>query len=233
LSHEPETGFNRLQWNLDTKGVRSPQMPKPRPGAPEPGGLRVLPGTFKVVFTFGTFKDSTTVTVIDDPRQIFSVEDREKAATFARDVMKRVEKATQATDRLREAQETLELITKQLTAAQLNPSVKKEDLLKKGTAVKDSLKSILDFFVPDFSDKQGIFRTNTSVSAVLGSAGWGSIGARTEPGNTLIFTLEEADRRLALGLARVNAFFAGSWKEFEDAVKAANPNPFKEYKPIE
>jgi hypothetical protein len=62
-----ENGLNRFSWNLNQKGVQSPSRDQPR-GSSEPGGLTVLPGTYKVRMTFGDKKDSTNVTVKDDPR---------------------------------------------------------------------------------------------------------------------------------------------------------------------
>ncbi|MBL7747333.1 MAG: hypothetical protein JNM19_07910, partial [Chitinophagaceae bacterium] len=63
-----DTGFNRMYWGMEEKGVRQPGSAKPAPGAPEPGGFQVLPGTYKLVMSYARASDSTYVTVKDDPR---------------------------------------------------------------------------------------------------------------------------------------------------------------------
>src|SRR6185437_14992466 len=63
-----DSGFNRDYWGMDEKGDRQPGSPKPQRDAPEPGGLQVMPGTYKVVITYARASDSTFITVKDDPR---------------------------------------------------------------------------------------------------------------------------------------------------------------------
>ena len=53
---------------MEEKGFRFPGSPKPIPGAAEPGGLQVLPGTYKLVITLNQESDSTYITIKDDPR---------------------------------------------------------------------------------------------------------------------------------------------------------------------
>ncbi|MEZ4841628.1 MAG: hypothetical protein R2821_08995 [Flavobacteriaceae bacterium] len=62
-----ENGLHRTFWGLDEKGVRGPSRREPR-GNREPGGVTVLPGTYKVVLEYADTKDSTNVTVAYDPR---------------------------------------------------------------------------------------------------------------------------------------------------------------------
>jgi hypothetical protein len=54
-----DSGFNRSYWGMEEKGYRQPGSLKPRPGAPEPAGLTVLPGTYKIVISSGRDSDST------------------------------------------------------------------------------------------------------------------------------------------------------------------------------
>ena len=68
LKWKADTGMNRQFWGMEERGFRAPGTPKPRPGAPEPAGLQVFPGTYKLVLTLGKDSDSTMVTIKDDPR---------------------------------------------------------------------------------------------------------------------------------------------------------------------
>jgi len=69
-----------LRWGVDSgfqtasigawkkKDLVNLVHPNPQPGAIEPGGFQVLPGTYKLVITYARASDSTFVTVKDDPR---------------------------------------------------------------------------------------------------------------------------------------------------------------------
>ncbi len=67
-SRKPKNGLNRVYWRMNQKGVSYPSRRAPRKDAPEPPGAQVLPGTYKVVYTYGNVKDSTTIEVKGDPR---------------------------------------------------------------------------------------------------------------------------------------------------------------------
>ena len=51
-------GMNRISWNPDAKGVDFPRRETPKEKS-EPGGMPLLPGTYKMVFELGDHKDST------------------------------------------------------------------------------------------------------------------------------------------------------------------------------
>ncbi|MEM6377935.1 MAG: hypothetical protein AAF705_06965, partial [Bacteroidota bacterium] len=68
-----DTGMNRVYWPMNRDGVAGPSRRDPRPDADPPYGPSVLPGTYKVVVSFGDFKDSTMVNVKADPRLEFTM----------------------------------------------------------------------------------------------------------------------------------------------------------------
>ena len=100
---ETKPGMNRTSWGLERKGVRWPGTPKPAPGAPEPGGPWVLPGTYTVRVSNGKYADSATVTVKLDPRVSVTEADLQSNNALLERIRSRIETATEATDRLNDA----------------------------------------------------------------------------------------------------------------------------------
>jgi photosystem II stability/assembly factor-like uncharacterized protein len=240
LRVEPETGFNRISWMMDEAGVRMPGMDGPGGGRFgggdfEPGGVRVMPGIYKVRFTYGTAKDSTMVTVIDDPRYTFSKEEmagREAVREFTKkEVYKRINAATAAVTRLNEAKTTAENIGKAIPMDRRDSAA--VNLRNEAKAMQDSVKAIINLFSQDNSDKQGIVRTSDDIANAIMTVMRVAASGRTQVPTTATEQLVVADKKLAEGLARVNGFFDVSWKKFQENWKAANLTPFKEYKPIE
>ncbi|MEL6863121.1 MAG: hypothetical protein AAFP19_01825 [Bacteroidota bacterium] len=54
-----KAGINRIYWGLYRKGVRFPSHRPTKPDADDPWGPSVLPGTYKVLMTYGDYKDSS------------------------------------------------------------------------------------------------------------------------------------------------------------------------------
>ncbi|QXD15853.1 hypothetical protein GQ464_002575 [Rhodocaloribacter litoris] len=222
-----EPGLNRIHWELDRRGVRFPGQPKPKPDAAEPGGPRVLPGTYTVRVRHGDHRDSTTVTVHPDPRI-----DYDPAALAARDAlirrwMDRVALATEAADRLREAKEAVEMVNKQLGDRDDETA---KSLKERGKAVLDSLKAIEEQIRG--KEVQGIRRDPEVLTARLQTASRYLQSAYDAPGQADRIALDAAEAKLREVLDATNAFFAGPWAAYRQAVEAAGVSPFRTYEPL-
>jgi len=231
--HGPaEEGLNRTTWGLNRTGVRQPGTSEAeaerRDGAP--AGPQVAPGRYTAHVTYRGHTDSTMVQVRPDPRVDGSMTEAEREARRALydRLMARTETATEAADRIRAAQRTLDEVMSQLegrsdsTAAQARST---------GQAMADSLDSLLHAFVP--KEYEGIVDTPTLVTSRLGQVGF-YLGTEGDgPTETERIVLERAEQRLRVVLDRVNAFFADDWPAFKRAVKKANPSFFEKQEPIE
>ena len=97
-----KNGVHRTFWYMDEKGV-SGMSRRDRRGNSEPGGVTVMPGTYKVRFTYGGQKDSTSIEVRYDPR----IEMSQTAIKSQYDALKGLESkysmGTKAVDRLKES----------------------------------------------------------------------------------------------------------------------------------
>ena len=71
-------GLNRITWDLRRDGFRRPDTgsSEEEDSAFRPSGILVLPGTYRLTVTFGDYEESATVTVLADPREEATPEDR-------------------------------------------------------------------------------------------------------------------------------------------------------------
>jgi photosystem II stability/assembly factor-like uncharacterized protein len=231
LRWNADTGFNRQYWGMEEKGVRQPGSLKPQPGAPEPGGFQVLPGTYKIVLTYARNSDSAFITVNDDPR----LGDRNSIKIAQRKMYERLrktaEKLTEGTDRLTEAEEVLTKIQAQTRGLE---GKEIDSLRRTTTKMQDEIKSIRESISGKTSDRQGITRNPFEITALtqLQIANQ-SIGSKmVEPGPQVEVLVGNAEKTIGDVIARINTFFEGKWKDYRALVESTKVNLFKEYKPL-
>jgi broad specificity phosphatase PhoE len=142
-------------------------------------------------------------------------------------LMARVETATEAADRLRAAQQTIEQVNSQLEGRDDSTAATARE---KGRAMADSVDALLHEILP--REYEGIRDDPTLVDARLDNVGF-YLGTEDEaPSETERIVLERAEQRLRMALDRINGFFADDWPAYKQAVEAANPGFFNEYEPL-
>jgi hypothetical protein len=231
LKWKADTGFNRQYWNMEEKGFRTPGSPKPKPGAPEPGGFQVLPGTYKVVMQLGKDADSAYVTVKDDPRLGNRNDVKIAQRKMYERLRKSADKLTEGMDRLTESEEVCTKITAQLKDLE----GKEMDSLRKSTKVmQDSLKAIRDFISGKTSEKQGINRDPGNTVMRTMQIAQGYIGGKSvAPGEQEEKLVKNAEIMIGLTVQRINNFYSTKWKAYKEQAEGTKVNLFKDYKPIE
>lgn len=227
-----DSGFNRLYWGMEEKGFRQPGSPKPQPGASEPGGFQVLPGTYKLVMSYSGSMDSTFITVKDDPRlgnrNDIKIAQRNMFARFR----KSSDKLVTAMDQLTESEEVLNKVLAQTKGVEGKDV---DSLRKASNKMLDEIKAFRETINGKTSDKQGLSRNpfEVTVMSILQTAQQ-SIGSKmVAPGpqvEALVATAEKAIRDI---VDKINGFYAGKWKAYREQVEATKVNLFKDYKPIE
>ncbi|TAL50884.1 MAG: hypothetical protein EPN92_01245 [Chitinophagaceae bacterium] len=232
LRWDIDSGFNRQYWGMEEKGVRQPGSSKPQPGDQEPGGLQVLPGTYKLVVTYARASDSTYITVKDDPR--FGNRNDIKIAQrkmYDR-LRKTAEKLTEGMDRLTEAEEVCTKMQSQLKGIEGKDA---DSLLKTTTKMQDEIKAIREFISGKTSEKQGIGRNPFEVTVMSQlQLAQQSIGSKmVAPGQQEETLLTNAEKAVGGALQKINGFFDGKWKDYRGQVEGTKVNLFKDYKPIE
>jgi hypothetical protein len=131
-----ENGLQRWTWNLRSAGIQRPSMSREkRENASDPGsGPEVKPGRYLLVYEFGPHRDSSYVTVHDDPRAERSDADWIAQHAFAAEVSGVMSQLDSAVTKLREAKKRLNLMEKLVAANDDTASSK---------AVRDDIKAAL------------------------------------------------------------------------------------------
>jgi len=227
-----DSGFNRQYWGMEEKGIRQPGSPKPKPDAPEPGGLQVLPGTYKLVIDYAGAADSTFVTIKDDPRLGDRREIRMAQRVLYDRLRKSTDKLTEGMDRLTESEEICGKIKTQLNEIEGKDA---DSLRKVTTKMQDEIKSLREFINGKTSERQGLARNpfDVTVMSQLREAQQ-SIGSKmVAPGEQEEGRVSNAEKAVAEALRKINAFTDGKWKDYRNLAEGTKVNLFKDYKPIQ
>lgn len=228
LKGSVEPGLNRVTWTLNRKGTRFPGSPEPGPNANEPGGPPVLPGTYTVHISYGDETATTQVTVMADSRLEVSLADMEAKNALRMRMLERMERATEAVDRLRDAQETIDTINKLLSDRTDDEAKATKD---SGKAMTDSIK-VLRELVNNPSDTKGIRGNPLILSSRLGAASGYLNSSWEAPTETNRIAVAQAEESLQAVIDAVNAFFADHWPTYQETVDAANISFFESYTPL-
>jgi len=227
-----DTGFNRNYWGMEEKGFRQPGSPKPAPGAQEPGGFTVLPGTYKLVMTYSRVSDSTFIVIKDDPR-LGNRNDIKIAQRKMYDrLRKSADKLTAGMDQLTESEELLTKMQAQLRGVEGKDA---DSLRKSTTKMQDEIKAIRELISGKTSDKQGLSRNPFEITVMTQmQTATQSIGSKmVAPGAQPEKLVENAEKSIKEAVDKINAFYSGKWKDYRQQVEGTKVNLFKDYKPIE
>jgi uncharacterized membrane protein YgcG len=227
-----DSGFNRNYWGFEEKGFRQPGSPKPLPGATEPGGFQVLPGTYKVVITYARTSDSTFITVKDDPR----IGNKDEIKLAQRKLYDRLRKsADKLTTGMDELSESEELLTKMQTQLRGVEGKDADTLRKATTKMQDEIKNIREYINGKTSDRQGLSRSPFEITVMTQlQTAQQAIGSKmVVPGVQTVQLVENAEKSVMAAVDKINVFYSDAWKKYRQLVEATKVNLFKDYKPIE
>ena len=155
LKAEPDSGYNVVYWNLETKGVRFPSKEDPKKDQEEEGnGPQVKPGTYKIIYQFNEFKDSSAVDVTLQPGLNWSENNHNEYERLWKEMAEVVSQSEKAYAQLRAAEKSIALVREALTFAddsvkklmntRMDTMDKKILLIKEGYFGQENLKGIND-----------------------------------------------------------------------------------------
>lgn len=224
-----ENGINRITWSLNQKGVRGPSRDKPRGGASEPGGINVMPGIYKIRMTIGNQKDSTQITVKDDPRFNTPVSILEARKGMLEELENILALASKATDRLRESLDLANEFEKKMKDSKKDELKQAQDRTK---AMKDSINILFDALLGKKDERQGIlFDYTTPISRVHTAQQYirSTRGPITETDQRVS---KQAEEKVMGVVERVNAFYSTQWAEYRTFMEKVSLPIFKDYEPL-
>jgi len=223
-----DSGFNRMYWNFDTKGIRQPGSPKPRPNAPEQGGgWAVAPGTYKATITLGKVSDSTMITVAADPRIPFAKDIYDAKKKMAERLMLSVDKLTAAVDKIADAEEVLTKMDAQLRGVEGKEA---DSLRNEAKKIRDEIKKIREsIFGRSAENRQGITRfadiTTTSIIQTARGEIGNKLAAPTAQTERLV---AEAETAVNESINRINEFVNSKWAAYRKLVESMPVKLFKD-----
>ncbi len=224
-----DSGMVRTNWNMRHDGVRIPSRRPSRPNDDLPAGYEVLPGKYKLVFTFGKLKDSTTVVVHDDPRMGDRTQQRIAHQEGYKEFYKLVKSAADGWDRLQEGKRVVRLVNDALVNA---PDSVKRDLAKVGKGITDKITELEKrYMVPE--GLKGIQRDPNNLTGTMQQVTNYIDASEGAPNASAKVLMEKSRTELTAIISEINKLFAEDISKLKEKVEAANSSLFKDYKPIE
>ena len=222
-------GINRISWSPNAKGVDFPRRNTPKEKT-EPGGMPILPGTYKIVFDYKGQKDSTMLNVELDPRVDHSEYDTPAKAAAFKNFYSKVEKVTEGFDNLKAAKKSMKL-HKEIIAVQ-EDTIKKEHmkLHKEITGQLDSLMNL--YLLPESKKVEYKDDSHTLMTKLFNARRFlgTSTAGPTENGS---YAVAKAEREATEVIGGINEFFDTEWKDYLSKIKALKLDIFKEFDRIE
>lgn len=230
FSRKLKPGMNRIGWNMNRNGVRFPSWQEPKKDSDPPGnGAPVVPGTYKMIFDYQGNKDSLEVEVKLDPRLDLTASQVAEKEKMVRAFYGTIETASDAFNRLKEANKTIDLVNKQMENA---PDSIRTQIKEMGSTLQDSIKTLQHLFISP-EDAKGIQRRDDRINSYLGTAQRYLFNAQGQPSQMADIAQEQAQKKLTKALKLINDLFEKDWPSYQDKVEAAKPPLFKSYERIE
>ncbi|MCP9236983.1 hypothetical protein [Lewinella sp. JB7] len=223
FTHKPQWGMNRMSWNMRRDGINYPSRREVKEDADTPSGLPVVPGTYRILMTYGNHTDETIVTVQADPRDHYTGSTRyaERDRMYA-ELETEVKKVGDAFDRLQNARKSITRVEGAMADA---PKAVKDSLIKEGKEIIKRIAELEEIYT-EAEDLKGIQRNPTNLESKLFSARRYISQIEGQPSQMARFTLDQFQQSAADFTERVDAFFRNDFAEYQRKVEAANLSLF-------
>ncbi|MEM8938890.1 MAG: hypothetical protein AAGC64_06050 [Bacteroidota bacterium] len=229
FSAPEENGIHRTFWYMEEKGVERISR-KNRDKNKEPEGVTVLPGTYKVRFTYGDQMDSANVEVEYDPRIDLSDGAIQAQYTALKKLESKYSLAAKAVDRLKESMDVAKDIQTKLKKKD-KEGYKEHIEMAKNTI--DTLNRMLDVFLGEEDDRQGITRSQpNNVNNFYFSAYRYVANALHAPGDTENKLTRKFEDELVKAMEMINGYYKEDWPKFRETTENLDTSPFKDYEEI-
>ena len=189
----------------------------------------MLPGTYHLIVSYGTYKDSTVVAVKSDPRLNVSIEDLKARDAAYREMDKITKSAAAIAERLRDASNTIKRVD---AALGLVPDSTKQQMAKLGKAMQDSITQIEKMIWGEGGSKIAPY-PNPTLQRSMGAAMQYLRALDGTPNQAAIRTMEVARKHTASILEIVNTFMEKDFAAYKAKVEAVSYSLFKSAEPLQ
>ena len=230
LKTPEKSGFHKLSWRLDEKGIPYISRKNSRTSNAEPGGIDVLPGDYKIKVHYGEHTDSSMIKVLFDPR--IDISQQELIEKY--DALKALEKSEMkmyvAVNRLKEG---LKLADKFKADFEDLDSVLYISEIELCQNIQDSINVLLDHFFGEEDERQGItMRSDKTLMSLYRQAFRYTANAGHTPTSTEYALISKFESHLVQVLENVNGFYEKDWLNFRTTIEQLSFNPFMDYEKI-
>jgi photosystem II stability/assembly factor-like uncharacterized protein len=225
-----DTGFNKKVWRMNEKGFRRPGSAKPKPTDEEPSGDAVLPGKYKIVIHFNKEADSSFITVKADPRKVDNTDIILAQKKLSAQLIKTADKLTQGMDQLTDAED----ITKKYEAQLKDIETPMADSIRKQCKnIQDEIKSINDYIKGKKIERQGYGQIPQETVLTAFDEALDNINDKNvKPTNNDELLVKKAEGKIEEAISKINIFFSGKWKAYQNLIENNKVDLFKEFKQL-
>ena len=219
-----ENGVHHWRWSMTEKGIQYPSK-KINKSTREPSGVRVLPGTFRAILSYGDLNSEQTIKIEHDPRTNFNVENEKDIYTASKTLETYLKVAAKATKQLAQSKQ---IVNEFLKSLKNKDEEGLEQEIEHSKEVSDKIENLFELFFGKEDERQGITSDpNVTVLERLGTASYYVSTRQNGLTNTEYTLIKNAKSALQNALQKVNAFFEKDWEAYETAVKTIDLSPFK------
>ena len=218
-------GMNRVYWGMERNGPKFPSLGNRRfGGGGSPGGPQVLPGDYKVVMSYGKYKDSTNVKVNIDPRAEYTISDLEAKEEIIEEYMDMVNEVAESVENLTNAEKSIKNINTMMSSL---PDSTQKHLKKRGEEMTKTINELRELFVSprDFKGIDGtprllwgIFMSSAYINSINGA-----------PGDNTRNALNNAKSKVQEAMDKIKAFYDGEWTEYKQEIESHTFSFFEDF----
>jgi photosystem II stability/assembly factor-like uncharacterized protein len=220
-----KNGVHKLTWSMDEKGGDAPSRSL-KVRTSEPSGVRVKPGTYKIVLSYGDQSSEQMIRVKSDPRIEYSELNTNQIYTASKEVQELKQTAANAVKQLNQSKEI---------ASTYKSRLSKIDKKKFKSEVESSkniitrIDSLVSLYIGKVDKRQGITKdTIVNVNNRLSTASYYVQTRQNGITKTETILINQAKESLKEVLLKTNLFFKQEWLAYKEKMEKLVASPFKE-----
>jgi len=210
-------GMFRTNWNLNADGQRFPNWKAPKKDADIPSGMKVLPGTYTVVFKYKDWVTKTPLTVKADPRLEGEINDPTVNRKYMHELDGYVKYATDGFTALRDAKANINRVNGMIS--ELPDSIQKS-IKEMGKTHMSKIDSLGKLYVLPV-DFKGLDSFSPSLNRQLSRANFYLRSSYDGPGENALTALKLAKDEVNTTMDLVNNYLQIEWPKYEDFIDKA------------
>ena len=222
-------GIHRWYWSMDEKGVSRPRR-TPSKSKREASGVKVKPGTYRLVLNFGEKQSEKNITVASDPRLTVNKQNIDQVYSASKKLEGYMSIASDGVKQLTESKQVLLDYQKLFKS---NKSEEMKTLVKEMKSQTKVIDSLIALYIGKVDKRQGIVRNpeNNVMTRIRNASGY--IRSRQQGMTSTETTLlDHAKEELRTAVVKTNTFFKEVWPVLRAKIEAEDASQFKEVNEI-